>query len=127
MFTGTVPDSDLPALYHASDVFVLPSVTRAEAFGMVQLEAMACGKPVVSTSVPSGVPWVNQHEVTGLVVPPGDVVALATALRTLFADSTLRERFGAAGRRRVAQEFTSARMAERSVALYREVLNVQAP
>ena len=88
---------------------------------------MACGKPVVSTSVPSGVPWVNQHEVTGLVVPPGDVVALATALRTLFADSTLRERFGAAGRRRVAQEFTSARMAERSVALYREVLNVQAP
>jgi glycosyltransferase involved in cell wall biosynthesis len=125
-FVGTVEDRELTALYHACDVFVLPSVTRAEAFGMVQLEAMACGKPVVSTSVPSGVPWVNQHEVTGLIVPPADVAALARAIGVLLADCVLRERLGTAGRHRVHQEFTSARMAERTVALYREVLNVQA-
>ena len=125
-FAGTVPDAELAALYHACDVFVLPSVTRAEAFGMVQIEAMACGRPVVSTAVRSGVPWVNQHGETGLVVAPADAEALAAALQTLLADTPLRERLGAAGRRRVAREFTAARMAERTVALYREVLGGRA-
>jgi glycosyltransferase involved in cell wall biosynthesis len=125
-FAGSVPDSELAALYHACDLFVLPSITRAEAFGMVQIEAMACGKPVVSTAVASGVPWVNQHEVTGLVVPPGDADALARAIRALLADASLRVRLGAAGRARVASEFTAARMAERTVALYRDVLEERA-
>jgi glycosyltransferase involved in cell wall biosynthesis len=124
-FAGTVGDEELTALYHACDVFVLPSVTRAEAFGLVQIEAMACGKPVVSTSVPSGVPWVNQHQVTGLVVPPGDADALAGALRRLLADPSLRARLGEGGRGRVACEFTAVKMAERTVALYRAVLGGQ--
>jgi rhamnosyl/mannosyltransferase len=121
-FAGTVRDPELAALYHACDVFVLPSVTRAEAFGMVQIEAMACGRPVVSTAVRSGVPWVNQHGETGLVVAPADAPALAAALHTLLTDGPLRERFGAAGQRRVAKEFTATRMSERTVALYRQVL-----
>lgn len=121
-FHGAVPDSELLALYHACDMFVLPSVTRAEAFGMVQIEAMACGRPVISTSVPSGVPWVNQDGVTGLVVPPGDVSALSAAIAALAADEPLRRRLGEAGVRRVEEEFTAARMAERTVALYRDVL-----
>jgi glycosyltransferase involved in cell wall biosynthesis len=125
-FAGSVPDRELSALYHACDVFVLPSVTRAEAFGMVQVEAMACGKPVVSTALPSGVPWVNQHAVTGFVVPPGDAGALAGAIRALLADDSLRARLGTAGRARVASEFTATRMAERTVALYRDVLDGQA-
>jgi rhamnosyl/mannosyltransferase len=122
-FLGAVSDPELLALYHACDAFVLPSVTRAEAFGMVQIEAMACGKPVISTDVPSGVSWVNRHDETGLVVRAGDAAALAGAIRTLCADDVLRRRLGAGGRRRVEREFTAARMAERTVALYREVLN----
>ena len=121
-FLGSLPDAEIVALYHACDAFVLPSVTRAEAFGMVQLEAMACGKPVISTSLASGVPWVNQHETSGLVVPPGDSAALAVAITRLMSDHDLRGRLGAGARARVEQEFTAEKMAERTVALYRTVL-----
>jgi rhamnosyl/mannosyltransferase len=122
VFAGEVGDDELLALYHACDAFVLPSVTRAEAFGMVQLEAMACGKPVVSTDLPSGVPWVNRDGVSGIVVPPGDAGALASALRALATDDALRARLGGGARARVEAEFTADRMASRTVALYHEVL-----
>jgi rhamnosyl/mannosyltransferase len=120
-FAGAVPHEELAALYHACDVFVLPSVTRAEAFGYVQLEAMACGRPVVSTRLPSGVPWVNRHEETGLTVPPGDSGALRAALVRLVDDPVLRVRLGAAGRRRVEAEFTLEQMSTRTAALYHEI------
>jgi rhamnosyl/mannosyltransferase len=102
-------------------MLVLPSVTHAEAFGMVQIEAMACGKPVISTNLPSGVPWVNQHGETGLVVTPGDAAALGEAIATLAGNEPMRQRMGLAARRRVEREFTAVRMAERTVALYHEV------
>lgn len=121
-FAGEVPHEELAALYHACDVFVLPSVTRAEAFGYVQLEAMACGKPVVSTRLPSGVPWVNRHGETGLTVPPGDADALRRALAELAAGAALRARFGAAGRARVAADFTMDAMRAAAAALYREAV-----
>jgi glycosyltransferase involved in cell wall biosynthesis len=121
-FAGTVDDNEVLAHYHACDALVLPSVTRAEAFGMVQIEAMACGKPVVSTDLPSGVPWVNQHRESGLVVPPSDVEALSVALQTLTRDAALRETRGAGARRRVAAEFTAERMAGRTMALYEEIV-----
>ena len=123
VFAGAVEDLELTAWYHACDVFVLPSITRAEAFGVVQIEAMACGKPVVSTSVPSGVPWVNCHGETGLVVPPGDVRGLGAALRSLLGDASTRQRMGERGRQRVRDEFTADRMAARAVELYREVVS----
>jgi rhamnosyl/mannosyltransferase len=120
-FPGEVPHAELAALYHACDLFVLPSVTRAEAFGYVQLEAMACAKPVVSTRVDSGVPWVNRDGETGLTVPPGDPGALRSAIETLARDTALRHRLGAAGRARVRSEFTMDKMRAAAAALYREV------
>jgi rhamnosyl/mannosyltransferase len=120
-------DAELPAFYHACDVFVLPSVERSEAFGIVQLEAMAAGKPVVSCDVDTGVAWVNQDGVTGLVVPPRDVNALASALNRLLPDRDLRERLGTAGRTRVRAEFTMEKMVERIARLYEDVMGETQP
>jgi glycosyltransferase involved in cell wall biosynthesis len=121
-FWGEVAQTDLTALYHACDCFVLPSVTRAEAFGMVQLEAMACGKPVISTLLPTGVPWVNRDGETGLVVQPQNVPALRTALARLARDAALRAKMGARGRARVLADFTVPRMIERTTTLYGSIL-----
>jgi len=122
VFAGDVDEDTLAAWYRACDVFVLPSVTRAEAFGMVQLEAMAAAKPVVSTRLASGVPWVNRDRETGFVVEPGDPSALRDAIALLVRDEGLRVAMGAAGAARVAADFTVTRMAERTVALYQQVL-----
>jgi len=120
-FRGVLPDEEVKDWMHAADVLVLPSVTSAEAFGVVQLEAMASGTPVISTSVRSGVPWVNRDGETGLVVAPGDVCALRKALTTLLSDAPLRSRLGAAGIERVRGEFTLSAMADRFVSLCHEV------
>jgi len=122
-FLGHVSDQDLVAYYHACDVFVLPSVTNAEMFGVVQLEAMACRKPVISTNLPTGVSWVNQHGKTGYVVPPGNAEELAKGIRQLVGNPRLREEMGEAGRLRVEQHFTSTKMAESMLQLYHEMLN----
>jgi rhamnosyl/mannosyltransferase len=119
-FVGRIPDDELVAYYEAADVFVLPSVAKAEAFGLVQLEAMYCRRPVVSCRLGTGVEWVNQDGVTGLVVPPRDTAALAGAVKRLLADPALREQLGEAGRRRVERDFSNENMVRRMLALYRE-------
>jgi rhamnosyl/mannosyltransferase len=121
-FVGRIPDRDLPGWYHACDAFCLPSVEPAEAFGIVQVEAMACGKPVVCCQLNNGVTWVNRDRETGLVVPPADAAALAGALTRLLRDPALRARLGAQGRHRAFSEFTSDAMAKATLAVYREVL-----
>ena len=121
-FAGDVAHDELAALYHACDMFVLPSITRAEAFGYVQLEAMACARPVISTQLASGVPWVNRNGHTGITVPPADVAALRAAIATLAADPALRARMGSAGRARVVAEFSPATMRQAVAAFYRELL-----
>jgi rhamnosyl/mannosyltransferase len=119
---GKVNELELAALYRASDIAVLPSVSRAEAFGYAQLEAMASGKPVISTRLGTGTDAVNLHGKTGLVVPPGNARALSDAMTALGRDAALRRRMGAAGRARAAREFTRARMVEHVLDVYREVL-----
>ena len=121
-FRPHLSEADLVAHYHACDVFVLPSVEITEAFGLVQLEAMACGKPVVSTALPTGVVYVNRDGETGLVVPPRDSAALARAIERLLAEPDLRRSLGEAGRERVQREFTREMYAERVNAVYQEML-----
>jgi rhamnosyl/mannosyltransferase len=121
-FLGELSDEAVTALYHAADVFVLPSTNRAETFGIVQLEAMACGLPVICTELGTGTSYVNQHGVTGLVVPPQNSEALAAALRQLLEHPEQRRAFGAAGRRRVEQAFTREEMLRRTLAFYEEAL-----
>ncbi|MCC7355365.1 MAG: glycosyltransferase [Anaerolineae bacterium] len=115
---GDVLDEDLPALYHLADLFVLPASHTSEAFGLVQVEAMAAGLPVVCTELGTGTSYVNLHGETGLVVPPRDPQALAAAINTLLADAGLRARMGEAGRRRAAREFNLPAMVERVLTLY---------
>ncbi len=93
-FVSPQDEAELAAWYHAADVFVLPSVARSEAFGLVQIEAHAAGTPVVSTNLTTSVPYANLDGVTGLVVPVGSVQALADALRRLLGDDELRARLG---------------------------------
>ena len=121
-FLGAVDEALLPSYYQASQLFVLPSFQRAEAFGIAQLEAMACGLPVVSTELGTGTTYVNRHGVTGLVVPPADPPALAAALNRLLSDEALCQSMGRAARERVETEFTVELMVERVVALYRWLL-----
>ena len=118
VFRGEVDDDELRAHLAAARAVVLPSVTRAEAFGFVQLEAMACGVPVISTQLPTGVPWVNR---TGVIVPPGDAASLRNAIARLAGDEGLARELGAAGEARAREEFSLGAMADRLVALCADV------
>lgn len=121
-FPGTLSHAELVAHLHACDVFAFPSVARSEAFGISMLEAQACGKPVVATTLGTGVEWVNLHGQTGLNVPPRDAQALAAAVNELLADPARREKMGAFAQRRVETEFHAEKIARAEFALYQEVL-----
>jgi rhamnosyl/mannosyltransferase len=122
---GKLGNQELISHFHACDVFVLPSIANTEAFGIVQLEAMACGKPVISTDLPTGVPFVNQHKKTGLIVPPQNSTELANAIKVLITNEYLAHTYGTAGKQRVQKEFTVQTMVKQVLALYEEVLSKQ--
>jgi len=121
-FLGDIGDDELPGLYAAANVFVLPSNVRAEAFGLVLLEAMAAGLPCITTEVGTGTSFVVQDGRTGLVVPPQDEQALATAVNHLLDHPDLRRQMGQNGRARMLAEFTTPNMVARVAAVYRELL-----
>ena len=117
-FPGRIADADLPAWYHACDVFCLPSVGLTEGFGLVQLEAMACGKPVVCSALGNGVNYVHRNNETGFSVPVGDPAALAKALRVLLYSPQLARQMGLAGRAVATQQYSLDAMARPMQALY---------
>ncbi len=123
IFFGEADDESMPKLYSACDIFALPSHMRSEAFGIVQMEAMAYGKPVVSCNISgSGVPWVNKNGVSGIVVEPENSAALAGATQKLMDSPKLRKELGAGGRKRVEKLFDSREMVSEIIKLYKEVL-----
>lgn len=118
---GEASDEALPGLYQQADLFVLPASHSSEAFGLVQVEAMAAGLPVVCTELGTGTTYVNINDVTGLVTPPRDPDALATAINSLIADPVHRAALGRAAQNRVHQEFALDVMVDRMLSLYREI------
>lgn len=121
-FPGTLSHDDLLAHLHACDVFAFPSIARSEAYGISMLEAHVAGKPVVATTLGTGVEFVNRHEVTGFNVPPKNAEALAAAINRLIDDAGLRARMGEAARRRVETELHAERIARAEFDLYERIL-----
>lgn len=116
---GPLNHPELQQLFRSSRAVVVPSVW-AEPFGIVVLEAMAAGRPVIATST-GGIPEIVAQGATGVLVPPGDAFALAGAMTSLLTDSPLAERLGAAGRDR-ARDFTVTNVVDNIVATYTTVI-----
>jgi glycosyltransferase involved in cell wall biosynthesis len=127
VFTGEPSDRLLRNLYHAADVFALASTDRREAFGLVQAEAMAAGKPVINTNLASGVPFVSLNNVTGLTVPPADIAALGSAITRLMNDAVLRGQLGRAARERADMIFRPQTMGARTLQIYEQALGAKRP
>ena len=123
-FAHRIPEEDLTAYFHACDIFCMPSVEQAEAFGLVQLEAMACGKPVVCTQLNNGVNIVNIEGETGLAVPVRDPVALGKTLETLMQDAASRLRLGQQGLRRANNVYSLPAMAASHINLYKTLVRL---
>ncbi|MBC6956534.1 MAG: glycosyltransferase family 1 protein [Chloroflexi bacterium] len=122
VFCGRVPDSDLPRHYAAADFLVLPSTTMGEAFGIVLLEAMAAGKPVIASNLP-GVRTVVNSGVDGFLAAPNDVDDLAARIRDMLDAGDRRKVMGRAGRDKVVAKYDWSRINERLVDVYREVVD----
>jgi glycosyltransferase involved in cell wall biosynthesis len=118
VFTGAVSDEALRSLYHAANLFVYP--TMGDSLPLVVMEAMACGLPVVSTTV-GGLPYLVTPD-CGTLVPPGDSAAVAAAVTAMLESPERMRTAGARGRARVATAFRWEHSARRAVAAYDKVL-----
>ncbi len=125
-FLGELTDSEKINYLHACDVFVLPSIYRSEAFGIVLLEAMACSKPVVCTELGTGTSFVNQQQKTGLVVKPNDPVSLSQSINHILRNPDIKERYGKTGYERVRDYFSRERMVNEVLAVYERNLSTPA-
>jgi len=117
-FLGSLSDTDLKKALSDCDMFVLPSVENSEAFGIVQMEAMVYGKPVINTSLHTGVPHVSLDGLTGITVPPSNIDALSKAIQTLANDDTLRKQYGNNAYNRVREVFDNNKIMNDIYSLY---------
>ena len=123
---GRTTDVELRGAYRAATALWFPSNARSEGFGLVQVEAMATGCPVINADIPhSGVPWVCRHEQEGLTVPVNDPAAFAAAANRLLSKPGLRDRLATAGRARAVTEFDWRLMGQRSLDVYAEIVSAR--
>lgn len=120
-FLGKIAKQDLPAYYHACDLFCLPSIDQSEAFGIAQLEAMACAKPVICCDVTRTASNLNQDAVTGFVVSPCCPKSLTNAIYKLYQDPLLRSSFGKSAYNYAKDNFTTQKMVTQVKNLYHEI------
>lgn len=121
-FVGRLSDEDLKLYHYAASVFAFPSVTKNEAFGVALAEAMYCGTPAVTFTIPgSGVNWVSLNGETGIEVPNGDDKAYAEAVDKLIEDKELNKKYGVAGHQRVVENFTIPKMVAVQEKCYKEL------
>ena len=120
---GKIPFEELGAYYELCDIFCLPSTERSEAFGVVQIEAMAFEKPIISTSIQgSGVDWVNLNDVSGIIVPPKDANKLAETIIELLTNEKKYQQLSVGAKKRYEEVFTKDKMVDSFKSLYLEIL-----
>lgn len=119
---GHIPEDELASYYGACTLFCLSSVHKTEAFGIVQIEAMSCGKPVVATNIEgSGVSFVNEHGVSGLNVAPVDPVSLAKAIQDITCDEETYRKYSQGALKRFHSMFTYKTMIENYMLLLKKL------
>lgn len=120
VFAGRVSQEDLIRTYQQADVLLFPSTSRAEAFGLVALEAQACGTPVIASRLP-GVRTVVKDGETGILVTPGSVTEIVAALRKMYADPARREELGKNARKHIEANYRQADLLDRQIAIYQDL------
>lgn len=119
---GRISDEDLPTYYGMCDLYVISSIWKTEAFGIVQIEAMSCGKPVIATKIPgSGVDWVNEDDFSGVNVEPMDAKAIATAVKYLLGNTEVYNKFAKNAKSRYDRLFRKSKMINNCLELYRNL------
>ena len=117
-FLPTQEREKLINFYKASEVFILPSIFKSEAFGIVLIEAMACGKPVISTELGTGTSWVNIDGKTGFVIPSKDSKAISQAIKKILENKKLAQELSQNAKQRIEEEFSLEKMLQRIAKLY---------
>ncbi len=121
---GRLDRREVKRLFHSAQVFAFPSVNDAEAFGIVQLEAMAAGLPIVNTRLRTPATWVARHDQEALTVPPNDPIALANALNSILNQPDLAKRLGASASIRATEEFAQNVFQARMTTVYNDAIRV---